>query len=165
MKIIIMLTTIILCIFVNSSNTYESIIPNLDDYCVVTQAMMLDSEMEKELKHSSSTIDLYEIDRKWLQSLEVTVTAYNNTVAQTDSTPNECAWGDTIRPGIIAISRDLQTIGLTRHMKVIVEGHGEFEVLDKMNQRFEKRIDIFMGKDIKKAKTFGKKELTIYWKE
>lgn len=99
-------------------------------------------------------------------SLGVTATAYNNVPAQTDATPNIAAWGDRIKPGmpLIAVSRDLVKIGLTRGTKVRISGiDGEFIVLDKMNKRYKKRIDIFMGKDIKAARRFGRKKVTITW--
>ena len=34
-----------------------------------------------------------------------------------------------------------------------------------MNKRWEKKIDIYMGTDVKKAREWGKKTVTIYWEE
>ena len=107
---------------------------------------------------------LYKNARHTLKKERVIVSAYNNVVSQTDSTPNICAWNDPVRPGIIAVTRDLERAGLKRNVKVIVEDVGKFTVLDRMNKRYEKGIDIFMGKDIDLAKEFGIKELNIYWK-
>ncbi len=100
-------------------------------------------------------------------SLRVTATAYNSIPAQTDSTPDVAAWGDRLKPGMkaIAVSRDLlHKYGLKRNDKVRISGfEGEFTVLDKMHQRWEKKIDIYMGKDRRKALDFGRKKVTIKW--
>ncbi len=98
--------------------------------------------------------------------LSVVATAYNNVPSQTDDTPDIAAWGDRIKPGmpLIAVSRDLLKMGLKRGMKVQVSGlNGEFIVLDKMNKRYKKRIDIYMGKNIKAARNFGKKRVMLSW--
>jgi 3D (Asp-Asp-Asp) domain-containing protein len=109
---------------------------------------------------NSESLSFFKLKRK-----DITATAYNNVVAQCDDTPNICAWNDKIRPGIIAVSRNLISEGLGRNKKVYVEGIGVLTVLDKMNKRYQNRIDIFMGKDIKKARQFGVKKLKIYWIE
>ena len=48
------------------------------------------------------------------KELEVKVTAYNSTKAQTSGNPSIAAWGDTLKPGMkcIAVSRDLIKLGL-----------------------------------------------------
>ncbi|MFA0057985.1 3D domain-containing protein [Vibrio echinoideorum] len=100
------------------------------------------------------------------QSLKVTASAYTSSVGETDSTPNLAAWGDTLKPGMksIAVSRDLLKMGLTHNKEVRIEGlDGTFKVLDKMNKRWIKKIDIYMGNDVKKAREWGKKEVVIYW--
>lgn len=99
--------------------------------------------------------------------LRVTATAYNSLPAQTDSTPNIAAWGDRLRPGmkVIAVSRDLlKKYGLKHKDKVKISGlEGEYLVLDKMNKRWRKKIDIYMGKDRRKALKWGRKNVTIRW--
>nr|CAA6821116.1 MAG: FIG00921582: hypothetical protein [uncultured Thiotrichaceae bacterium] len=99
--------------------------------------------------------------------LDVTATAYNSLPAQTDSTPNIAAWGDRLSPGmkVIAVSRDLlKKYGLKHKDKVKISGlKGEYEVLDKMNKRWTKKIDIYMGKDRRKALKWGRKDVTIQW--
>ncbi len=102
------------------------------------------------------------------QSLKVTASAYTSSVGETDSTPNLAAWGDTLKPGIksIAVSRDLIDMGLTHNQEVRIEGlDGTYRVLDKMNKRWKKKIDIYMGNDVKKARQWGKQEVVIYWTE
>jgi 3D (Asp-Asp-Asp) domain-containing protein len=102
------------------------------------------------------------------KTLEVTATAYNSVEAQTKKgDPATAAWGDQLEPGMkaIAVSRDLlQQEGLDYNTKVKIEGlPGTYRVLDKMNKRWEKRIDIYMGEDIVMAKEFGKQQVEISW--
>lgn len=94
----------------------------------------------------------------------VKATAYNAVPQQTDSSPEICAWGDRIRPGIIAISRDLEKSGLTRGKEVHIEGIGNVIVLDRMNRRKRNQIDLYMEK-YEDAVEFGVKELSITWTE
>jgi len=94
----------------------------------------------------------------------VKATAYNADPEQTDDTPDVCAWGDKIRPGIIAISRDLEKSGLTRGKEVYIEGIGNVVVMDRMHPRKRNQIDLYM-ENHEDAVEFGVKELTIYWTE
>lgn len=99
--------------------------------------------------------------------MEVTATAYNSHKSQTLGNPRVAAWGDTLKPGIkaIAVSRDLLDSGLTYGVKVNIEGlTGEYMVTDKMHRRWTKKIDVYMGNDIDKAREWGRKEVTIKWK-
>ena len=99
--------------------------------------------------------------------LRVTATAYTSHVGQTDSTPNVAAWGDRLRPGMkaIAVSRDLLKVyGLKRGQKVRIKGlKGEYIVLDKMNKRWRKKIDIYMGMNKRKAFKWGRRKVDIMW--
>lgn len=100
------------------------------------------------------------------RSLEVTATAYTSNPNETDSTPSLAAWGDNLKPGmkVIAVSRDLIKMGLGHGVEVSIDGvEGEFKVLDKMNKRWRRKIDIYMDKDIKKAKEWGKRKVIIRW--
>ena len=103
------------------------------------------------------------------RTLEVKATAYNSLAYQTKATnPSIAAWGDTLKPGMksIAVSRDLIDSGLTHNKAVYIEGFKKpFFVKDKLNKRYTKRIDIYMGIDVKKAKQWGVKNLTISWIE
>lgn len=96
---------------------------------------------------------------------EVTASAYNSVFWQTDSiSPAVAAWGDTLKPRMksIAVSRDLIKMGLTHNTMVKIDTFPDtFLVKDKMHWRWKNRIDIYMGKNIKKAREWGKKELTI----
>jgi len=102
------------------------------------------------------------------QHLEVTATAYTSSKVETDDTPNIAAWGDKLKKGMkcIAVSRDLIKMGLGHGVKVRIDGfEGEYLVLDKMNKRWKKKIDIYMGKDRKKALQWGKKKVIIHWEK
>lgn len=101
------------------------------------------------------------------RQMTVTATAYTSHVNQTDSTPNIAAWGDRLKPGmkVIAVSRDMLNVyGLKHRSKVRIKGlDGEYLVLDKMNKRWKKKIDIYMGKDLKKAFKWGRKKVELQW--
>jgi len=104
-------------------------------------------------------------------SLNVTATAYNSTHAQTDATPHVGAWGDhldqAIQPGVrvIAVSQDLLKKGLRRGQRVRIHGlKGEFVVLDKMPRRWRNRIDIYMHKDVRAARDWGRRRVKISWR-
>ena len=94
----------------------------------------------------------------------VRATAYNALPQQTDSTPDICAWGDKVQPGIIAISRDLEQIGLTRGKEVHIEGIGKRVVMDRMHYRKKNQIDLYMER-YEDAVQFGVQQLTISWTE
>lgn len=97
--------------------------------------------------------------------MTVTASAYNSTVAQTDSTPHIGACNEPIKSGnkVIAVSHDLFEMGLDCGTKVKVHGVGEFVVLDKMGDKWEKRIDIHMGKKVGQAVAWGEKKVRISW--
>ncbi|GAA5524150.1 hypothetical protein Maes01_00704 [Microbulbifer aestuariivivens] len=101
------------------------------------------------------------------KTMTVDATAYNSVPGQTDSDPWVAAWNNRLRPGdkVIAVSRDLEKHGLTNGAKVKIEGlPGTYTVRDRMNKRFKNRIDVWMEKDIKKARKWGKKKLKIAFK-
>ena len=97
-----------------------------------------------------------------LVGIPIAVTAYSPTKDQTDSTPNITASMQKVRPGIIALSRDLEKdLGLKFGDFVIIEGYGIFEFQDRMHKRWKKKADIFMW-DRAKALEFGKKIARLY---
>ncbi len=109
---------------------------------------------------------LYERSR-WNQ-LVVTATAYNSVPEQTTAAnPDVAAWGDRLEPGmrVIAVSRDLERLGLGRGTCVRIEGlPGEWTVLDRMHRRWTNKIDLYMGNDIEAARRWGKRSVTIRWR-
>ena len=93
----------------------------------------------------------------WRQNtLQVTVTAYSSTEAQTDGTPRITATGTEVREGIIAVSRDLLETQLPYGTKVKiinlqndVQGCGGFDtgilnVQDTMSAEKTNQIDIWL---------------------
>jgi hypothetical protein len=89
-----------------------------------------------------------------LQEFDVTVTTYNPTRSQTDSTPNQTADGTIIKPWkatqyrYVALSRDLLSRwgGPFEYGDyVIIEGtdgwDGVYQVRDTMNPKWVKRVD------------------------
>lgn len=100
------------------------------------------------------------------RSLRVKASAYNSLRGQTDSTPNIGAWGDPLAPGmkVIAVSADLIEMGLARGQIVRIRGlDGDYVVADRMSRRWERKIDIYMGKDVKAARRWGVREVEIVW--
>lgn len=100
------------------------------------------------------------------KSVEVAASAYNSVSYQTSNQPNIGAWGDTLKPGMkcIAVSRDLLSLGIGHNTKVKITGlEGIYLVKDKMNLRWKKKIDIYMGEDIKKARNWGAKKVTLQY--
>ncbi len=90
--------------------------------------------------------------------IKVDVTAYNAEKGQTDDSPFTTASNQRVREGIIAISRDLEEdYGLSFGDKVFLVGIGVFEVQDRMNRRWKRKVDIFMWSK-KEALKFGRKE-------
>ncbi len=97
-------------------------------------------------------------------TIKVTATAYNSHAYQTSTEPNIAAWGDRLVPGekCIAVSRDLIRKGLRHNTPVKIKGlKGTYLVKDKMNARWQNRIDIYLGTDIKAAKKWGRKKVVI----
>jgi 3D (Asp-Asp-Asp) domain-containing protein len=103
-------------------------------------------------------------DQDEARTLAVTATAFNSTPAQTDDRPLETACGDWLRPDsrIIAVSRDLKKQGLDCGTKVNIEGlDGTWTVADVTAARHRQLIDIYMGRDIKRARNWGRQEVEI----
>jgi LysM repeat protein len=99
--------------------------------------------------------------------LRVTATAYSSHSKQTDATPFIAAWNNRLRPGmkVIAVSRDLlYKYGMKNGTKVKISGlPGYYRVRDKMNKRYRRRIDIYMGTNRRKALKWGRRSVVIYW--
>lgn len=147
--------------------------PQMEQLMQIYKALQLIKQKEKnsrnrkpaKLKASFSTSEAR--NTLYSKRLRVTATAYTSHVGQTDSTPNIAAWGDRLRPGmkVIAVSRDLlKEYGLKHKQKVRIKGlKGEYLVLDKMNKRWRKKIDIYMGMNKRKAFKWGRRKVEILW--
>jgi len=120
--------------------------------------------LAKEKKEAKKSRRFRRIGKK---KLRVTATAYSSHRGQTDKTPFLAAWNNRIRPGmkIIAVSRDMLTrYGLRNGSKVRIGGlPGYYTVRDKMNKRYRKRIDIYMGTNRRRALRWGRRSVVIYF--
>lgn len=107
------------------------------------------------------------LKREYNHKLRVVATAYTSHRRQTDRTPFIAAWNNRLRPGVkaIAVSRDLiKRYGLKNGSRVKISGlKGYYRVRDKMNKRFKRKIDIYMGKNRRRALRWGRQNVTIYW--
>ena len=102
-----------------------------------------------------------------LTSMSVVATAYNSLQSQTDDDPTMTAHGVELAPGmrVIAVSRDLEAMGLARGTRVRIEGlPGEWTVADRMADRWKRRIDVYMGNDVDRARRFGRREVRLQWR-
>lgn len=90
-------------------------------------------------------------------STVVPVTAYNSTPEQTDSTPFVTAKGTQVRPGIVAAN--FLPFGTQIRIPQYF-GDQIFVVEDRMNERFDKRIDIWMENGYE-AKDWGVRRVEI----
>ncbi len=118
---------------------------------------------------ASEKKDLFELTGVGTKrTMTVTASAYNSLRGQTTGNPSIAAWGDKLRPGMkaIAVSRDLQRMGLGHKAEVKIKGlPGTYLVLDRMHSRWTKKIDIYMGTNRPKAMRWGKRKVEITWFE
>lgn len=95
-------------------------------------------------------------------SKTVEVSIYTSRVEETDKTPWTTANNTIVRPGGIAVSRDLlQEVGGFGAM-VILRGYGVFMVNDVMNPRYKDTVDIWAG-DLIAARKHGRQTATLHW--
>ena len=148
----IILPAVLLCVAVMGVTLQENAIKaeKLEKELQTTQYM---AEVRKKLLAESKLVQEAIEARK--DVLDVVVTAYNPEVEQCDADPFIAASLRRVRPGTIAVSRDLFDAGWVFGKKVRIDGIGIFEINDLMNARYEKRIDIFMW-DRSQAVSFGK---------
>lgn len=98
-----------------------------------------------------------------VRSVPITLTAYTSTVQECDDTPYFTASDQAVRPGIISVSNDLvKEMGLKFGQRVLIPGHGVFEVQDRMSPRLRRTVDIWMA-DRRVALLFGKQKGTLLW--
>lgn len=108
--------------------------------------------------HLTQVLETKDAQAQWVKTL--TVTAYNPTVEQCDDDPLVAASLRKVKPGTVAVSRDLFDAGWVFGKKIRIEGLGIFEINDLMNARFTNSIDVFMW-DQDKAIRFGKRQKTV----
>jgi 3D (Asp-Asp-Asp) domain-containing protein len=88
---------------------------------------------------------------------KIPMTAYSSEVGQTDSTPFITASGSTVRRGVVAAN--FLPIG-TRVRFPDLYGDEVFIVEDRMNARYDKRVDIWM-EETADARNFGIQWTTV----
>ena len=122
--------------------------------------------LEKDLNHALEILQEAfgaPVELKSIRTTKVTLTAYSSTRDQCDATPHITASNTSVRRGVVAVSQDLiEELGLHFGQRVLIPGHGIFEVQDKMNSRWRRRVDIWHG-DKEAARLFGKKKGTLIW--
>ena len=120
-----------------------------------------DAEITK-LKFFLSEAFRVEYTGQPMYTKKVTATAYTARAVECNSEPWVTASGRPSRVGGIAISRDLEALGLTLGDMVVIKGMGLFRIEDRMNKRWKNRIDILHA-HLTAAKNFAKQELEIMW--
>ena len=113
------------------------------------------SLLSKFVAENHKRINTYKVKRT------LTVTAYSPERNQTDDTPNITATNNRVRPGIVAVSRDLFDKGWVFGKKVYIKGMGIFTIDDLMHQRKRNQVDIFMP-DTSQALEFGRQQRDVY---
>ena len=96
------------------------------------------------------------------RTMTVHATAYTAREEECNSQPWVTASGTPSRVGVIAVSRDIEQIGIKLGDLVIIKGMGLFRVEDRMNKRWTNRIDILHA-NLKAARRFAKREVEIMW--
>ena len=88
--------------------------------------------------------------------IAATVTAYTPSPRENGGpgTKSGTALGTPIRPGIVAVSRDLLRSGWDFGDKIHIEGLGVFIIEDTMHQRFRRTIDVAVP-DMTAARKIG----------
>lgn len=91
------------------------------------------------------------------KSISATVTAYTPAPRENGGrgTKSGTALGTRIRPGIVAVSRDLLRAGWDFGDKVHIKGLGVFIIEDTMHQRFRRTIDVAVP-NMTEAQKIGK---------
>lgn len=91
------------------------------------------------------------------KTMTVVATAYSSTPDQTDSTPFTTAWNTTVRDGIVAAN--FLPFGTEIRIPEVF-GNKIFVVEDRMNKRYQYRIDVWFP-ERELAREFGVKKVII----
>ena len=149
----VIITMAIACSYLN--DRVDALNDNL--VSVVEETARGFSTMVDHVQYTKNRVSMVE-DALNLQDVRrVTVTAYTPSKTECDSDPDVTASMQKVRPGGVAVSRDLFESGWVFGKKIYIEGVGVFTILDLMNARWENRIDVVMFSS-KDAKRFGIKK-------
>ena len=117
----------------------------------------VEEEITKSVKTKSATKPRASKNAEVKRIMTVVATAYSSTPDQTDDTPFTTAWNTTVRDGIVAAN--FLPFGTEIRIPEVF-GNKIFVVEDRMNKRYQYRIDVwFPERD--SAKEFGIKKVTI----
>jgi len=109
---------------------------------------------------SNAWADLHKLKNDYAlgPSIQATITAYTDSPRENlgAGKPSGTAIGTRVRPGIVAVSRDLLRSGWQFGKKVYIEDLGVFIIEDTMAPRFSKRIDVAVS-DMHHARRIGKR--------
>jgi 3D (Asp-Asp-Asp) domain-containing protein len=87
----------------------------------------------------------------------VTVTAYHHCPGSKGITSS----GQRVKTGMIAVSRDLErSLSLDFGDRLLLHGMGVFEFQDRMAERWNKKVDIYLDSQ-QKAKRFGMRRYIV----
>ncbi|OQB41999.1 MAG: hypothetical protein BWY04_00485 [candidate division CPR1 bacterium ADurb.Bin160] len=141
----------------------------IPEYFENIQKQLIETEKKYSKKNEELDLKKKKLKTKFpkvkLMKKKVIATAYNAVRSQCNENPNINAFGRPVKKGTIAISRDLEKIGLTEGTSVFIKNDSieAFKIVDdRMHVRKKNQIDILMTK-VKDAKEFGVQEVTIYW--
>lgn len=171
------LSSIILVLIVLNIGTYLSKTDQIN--CLNLEIQLYESQLKSKNKFETFLVnftcilaDRYndvkdELEQRiaWEETLRiqairhVEITAYNAHVDQCDSTPFITAYNTRVRPGIVAVSRDLYELGWTFGKKVAIEDK-IYTIEDLMGPNQVNQLDIFMWSE-EEAMSWGKRTLRV----
>ena len=89
------------------------------------------------------------------------VSAYTSRVEETDDTPCIAADGSDIcvraSKGETLCAANFVPLG----SKLTIDKFGTCTVADRMNRRYQNRVDVYMGNDLERARSFGLQKLEV----
>jgi 3D (Asp-Asp-Asp) domain-containing protein len=94
----------------------------------------------------------------WAEEIKVSVTAY--TLKECYHNKGKTASGELVKPGMVAVSRDLERKGLKLGTKIKISDMGTFVVKDRTSRRNRGNVDIYMH-SYNKAIQFGRQKYTL----
>ena len=98
----------------------------------------------------------------WAEGTKISVTAY--TLRECYHNKGKTASGELVRPGIIAVSRDLERKGLKLGTKIKISDMGTFVVTDRTSLKNRGNVDIYMYSN-RTALRFGRQKYAFVQKQ
>ncbi len=139
---------------------------SLSDHTALVESKQLIIDRQSRTIDSLETILSYALGEPYAgqgyRTMTVTATAYTARKEECNAEPWITASGTPSRVGVIAVSRDLETLGIGMGDMVIIKGMGLFRVEDRMNRRWTRRVDILHA-NLRAAKLFAKRKIEIMW--